>query len=52
MAVLLGVRQVASLVPYHPNYLTKFKNKLDALVSILSCVSFKQCIVFNNSHGV
>ncbi|XP_059487044.1 probable ATP-dependent RNA helicase DDX20 [Neocloeon triangulifer] len=52
VAVLLGVRQVAALVPSHPNYLTKSKNKLNALISILSSVPFKQCIVFNNSHGV
>ncbi|XP_065335598.1 probable ATP-dependent RNA helicase DDX20 [Cloeon dipterum] len=50
--VLLGVRQVAALVPHEVNYLNKMKKKIDALVVILSSVPFKQCIVFNNFHGV
>jgi len=45
---LLGIRQYYQEVEYHPLAQKAFDNKVEGLVSILSSVTFDQCLVFSN----
>ncbi|KAF0307929.1 putative ATP-dependent RNA helicase DDX20 [Amphibalanus amphitrite] len=45
---LLGIRQYVMTVPCEPLVTKQLKVKLEALVNILSTVSFTQCLVFSN----
>lgn len=45
---LVGVKQVACRVAYHPLSQQQAKNKLDVLLHLLQAVAFSQCIVFTN----
>ncbi|XP_037085582.1 probable ATP-dependent RNA helicase DDX20 [Pollicipes pollicipes] len=47
-SALLGIRQYVLTVPYQPLVQKQLKLKLDALVHLLSTVSFTQCLVFSN----
>ncbi|KAB7495036.1 putative ATP-dependent RNA helicase DDX20 [Armadillidium nasatum] len=47
---LIGVKQFVRLLPNHPQSFTKHKFKFQELLSVLSMVSFNQCLVFSNSQ--
>ncbi|MCL4122376.1 UNVERIFIED_CONTAM: hypothetical protein GTU68_062062, partial [Idotea baltica] len=47
---LLGVCQFVRLLPDHPQPHKRHKIKFNELLSILSTVSFNQCLVFSNSQ--
>ncbi|KAG8225172.1 hypothetical protein J437_LFUL006697 [Ladona fulva] len=46
--ILIGVRQLVIKVPAHPTTLQQLNLKVYGLVKLLSCVPFRQCIVFSN----
>ncbi|CAG5122131.1 unnamed protein product [Candidula unifasciata] len=45
---LLGIKQYHFVVPNHPMPNVVFASKIDAVVKILSSVSFQQCLIFSN----
>lgn len=46
--ILLGLKQFVYLVHPHLNPMVQMNYKVEALLHILSSVSFKQCLVFSN----
>ncbi|XP_012276173.1 probable ATP-dependent RNA helicase DDX20 [Orussus abietinus] len=46
--ILIGLKQLVTIVPYHPNAMKQVQIKVEELVKIFSKVPFKQCLVFTN----
>jgi len=46
--ILLGLKQFVYIVRPHLNTMVQIKYKVEALLHILSSVSFKQCLIFSN----
>ena len=45
---LLGVKQFAFRVAYHPMAQQQMKNKLEVLLKMLKAFQFGQCMIFTN----
>jgi len=46
--ILLGLKQFVYIVRPHLNTMVQIRYKVEALLHILSSVSFKQCLIFSN----
>ncbi|XP_063985753.1 probable ATP-dependent RNA helicase DDX20 [Diachasmimorpha longicaudata] len=47
-SILMGLRQLIVVVPFHPNIMKQIQIKTEELKKILTKVPFKQCLVFCN----
>ncbi|GFN77311.1 eukaryotic initiation factor 4a [Plakobranchus ocellatus] len=45
---LLGIKQYHVVVPHHPMLNNVFKAKTEAVLKIISSVTFQQCLIFSN----